>query len=441
MPLATKLSPGAISSGSGAPLPNQAPATAKLPESSMEFPSTTGQKSSPGQQMTTQTSFSSESLVEPLAKRLKTEHDERIDATNSLASLAEGHPQKPQQNPEQTSLPQLEYNQQPQKDRDLPQPSTFVTNPREKQPSRAKSSGTKSTSVKAAVRGVRMPKREGPPITLNTKEVEDILEELYPVRRHLGTIIYNPTTTWATLQILLLPGLKEEDFDRLIEIKQSYVDKLLEPFGNYEIKYIPMIPPVDCQYINYTIEMKIPARFIETFKFKLDNNETKRELWGGAGGIYTDDSDILSVLAHIGLFNNNINLKPWNKDKNWRLIQPLISKPGDVIPGDLSVEILLLPPLPQYNGFYANGINSRSWTSPNKHNGLSIAIHNVKWETCDTYLRDKQTFKRYQGEMALDKQLTKDIMNSKPGWKFNVEYYKQLKQKFSDLEPVVQVKE
>lgn len=361
-----------------------------------------------------------------IAKRLKLENDERLEATSSLTSLSHGiyeekekignkskttqnnkskaqalfispgfddHQQLPQQINDEierhllaTSLVDVDDSVELPKDNLLP---------KLKGKSKSKGSGV---------------------ITLNIKEVEAIIEEFYPIRKYLGTIVYNPTTTWATLQILSLPGLKEEDFDKFIEIKQNYIDKLISD-EIYKMKYIPMIPHLPFEYINHLIELKIPNRFIEPFKRKLKANETTRELWGGAGGIYTDDSDILCVLAHLGLFEDKSeksNLKLWGQPSDYEIIEPM----GDNSNNDLSVEIILLPPLPSYHGYYANGINSRSWTGPDKHDGLSIAVHNIKWETCDTYLHDKQTFKRYQGELSQDKQILKNQQNQKPGWSF-----------------------
>lgn len=415
---------------------------------------------------------------EQIAKRLKRENDERIEATNSLQSLSNGdyHKQRlPELSPDKHQNPQIKLippvSFSPPKLEIRSESSLFInsnanSNSNSRLPPQDKVVQKLPQQINEEIEKelldnslqvddtVILPtdnilpkdhnhhnkktKVQYPPITLNLEEIKAIINEYYPICRYLGTIVYNPTTTWATLQILSLPGLKEEDFDKFIEIKQSYVDKLIEN-SNYHTKYIPLIPPLNCEYINYLIELKIPARFIEMFKYNLQNNETKRDLWGGAGGIYTDDSDILCVLAHLGLFSEDqLNMKLWNQSKV-NIIKPLntFNKPNDQIADlDLSIEIVLLPPLPQYYGFYANGINSRSWLGKNKHDGLSIAVHNIKWETCDTYLHDKQTFKRYQGELSQDKQLCKDQNNNKPGWSFHADYYKQLKKRFDKLETI-----
>lgn len=229
---------------------------------------------------------------------------------------------------------------------------------------------------------------------LNLEPINQIIKELFPQRHFLGTLIYNPTTTWETLQTAELYGLKPELQNRFNEIKQEFiVRKKYQPFGG--IRYIPTLPPLPSEYINNIIEIKIPFRHIILFKQDIANELITRELWGGASGIYTDDSDILQVLMHLGLFNNTIDLSIWNKKWTTKdLIKPLQSQldnnddgtnlgiDKDVY-GDLSVEILLLPNLPKYYGFYQNGINSRSWLT-SYHSGLSFAVYNVKWETRKT---------------------------------------------------------
>lgn len=233
--------------------------------------------------------------------------------------------------------------------------------------------------------------------------------ELFNDRHFLGTLIYNPTTTWDNLQTSQLYGIKQELQEHFNEIKQSYILRKFNSIHS-QVRYIPTIPPLPSDYINCIIEIKIPFRHIIEFKQDVGNDLITRELWGGASGVYTDDSDLLQVLMHLGLFNNSIDLSIWNE--NWTardLIKPLnvmedkesmgIDKG---IYGDLSVEILLLPNLPKYYGFFQNGINSRSWLDQNHHSGLSYAVYNVKWETKGSYLRHESIFKRSELESQYD---------------------------------------
>ncbi|CAN3475919.1 hypothetical protein DICA1_F05094 [Diutina catenulata] len=290
------------------------------------------------------------------------------------------------------------------------------------------------------------PRKSTAPITINTGEIKALVNELNPVRSVLGTIVYNPTTTWGTLQISQLPGLREEDFERLLEAKHNYVEKVHSNYGLTQ--YIPMIPPLSSAYVNFTLEIKIPRRFLERFQLELRQNKTNRDVWGGAGGVYTDDSNVLGVLAHLGLFDGELDLSEWNS--RWKgLMLPNdpsttvapdsegaddtfddpMDETGANIPGDLSVELLLLPPLPAYHGYYAHGINTRTWTE-STHNGLSYAVRNAKWESATTYLRDKTTFKRYQAEMAQDK---RELADAAGGWVFRKKHYTAIKRKYEQI--------
>lgn len=267
------------------------------------------------------------------------------------------------------------------------------------------------------------------PIVLDTAPINEVIAEYFPVRHNLGTIVYNPTTTWTTLQTSQLYGLKSDLYDRFEEIKEQYAARLQDN-PDIETRYIPSIPPLTQEYINSIIEVKIPYRHVSEHLVNMDNVVRRRELWGGASGVYTDDSDILSVLTHLGLFENKADLKTWNPQWETKdLIRPLGGDDEDEVYGDLSVEVLLLPPLPQYHGYYAHGINSRTWAELNHHSGLSIAIHNIKWESCGAYLRDASIFRRYQTEMMRDKQ---ESFKQKGGWKFDHKYYKELKGKFEE---------
>ncbi|CAI5756615.1 unnamed protein product [Candida verbasci] len=275
-----------------------------------------------------------------------------------------------------------------------------------------------------------------PPPKLNLDPIFELIEEFHPKRQFLGTIIYNPTTTWETLQISQLYGVNSKFQHDLNHIKQQYI-KRKQSSNFLESNYIPMIPPLTPEYINCIIEVKIPFRYIIDFKNDVRNQILKRELWGGASAMYTDDSNILEILLHMGFFDNKLNLNNFNK--GWKvedIIKPTVSKEIDEdsleygVFGDLSVEILLLPTLPKYYGYFANGINSRNWIHESVHNGLSIAIYNVKWETRNSYLNDRSLFKIYQQELNEDFKLTNQENALKQGWKFDMKIYKKIKEKY-----------
>lgn len=269
---------------------------------------------------------------------------------------------------------------------------------------------------------------------LDKAPILEILKEYFPIRHNLGTIVYNPTTTWATVQTLQLYGLKDEHHVRLEELREQYEDKVTEQeYYARDIKYIPCIPPLCNEYINYLLEIKVPYKHVKLFhaENELGSVKRKRELWGGAGGIYSDDSDILSVLMHLGFFNHSIDLSEWNP--KWTpkdIIVPLNSNAEDGIHGDVSVTVLLLPTLPAYHGFFRNGINSRTWSGAQQHNGLSYAVYSVSWEPYGSYLKDKSLFKRTQREMLVDVATSRADLAASKGWNFDYDYFKKLQHKY-----------
>lgn len=267
---------------------------------------------------------------------------------------------------------------------------------------------------------------------VNMTNIHPIIQELYPHRKHLGTIVYNPTTTWSTLQIDQLHGLSEHDLLRLVDIRDKYNARLKEQFTMAEECYIPVIPFLTDAYINCLLDVKIPYRFIKQFieEFTLGKIQKKRELWGGASGIYTDDSDILAVLCHLGLFDDALDLTPNNIDwKPTDVVKPLkvATDANGVHLLDLSVTLLMLPALRHYEGYYSNGINSRTWNADNVHDGLSMCVYSVKWETMEASVTDRNVQKRSVLELEAEKENRKRVIEGGGGWKFNRKLYDQVK--------------
>lgn len=277
------------------------------------------------------------------------------------------------------------------------------------------------------------------PYAINKAPLNDLLKYLFPTRKHLGSIVYNPTTTWATLQIEQLHGIDKNDKIRLLEIQSRFIERLNDPYRHEKVEYIPCLPPFSEAYINCFVEMKIPYKFIKEFLEDCESGriQRKRELWGGVGGIYTDDSDILSVLKHLGVFDNNADLTEINESwKQEHIVRPLnIHKDGDGVELlDLSVTLLLLPTLKQYYGFFKNDINSRSWLGEQPHNGLSFGVWNIKWETYNTFSGDRYVRKRAQREYETDREAQQAIVENGKGWRFDYKCYKELKTKFMKLD-------
>ncbi|CAH2355254.1 hypothetical protein CLIB1423_23S01266 [[Candida] railenensis] len=271
--------------------------------------------------------------------------------------------------------------------------------------------------------------------SFNKLPLLELLSEYFPNRRHLGTLVYNPTTTWSTLQSEKLIGIKPEHVEMFIDLKERYIEKLEDKEFLAETKYIPVIPPLPVEYSNSYLEIKIPNRYLKEAR-----ESKERSIWGGNGGIYTDDSDVLTVLKHQGLFDGTIDLSVWND--GWTAKD--IVRPGakdidsdsnsDAESYDVSATLLLLPPLSSYGGYYANGVNPRSWNkSRRKHNGISYVVYDVKWESRGTYLNDKNVFREAILEDLQAGKTVKREMSEKDGWRFNVGYFQELKKKYDSL--------
>lgn len=248
-----------------------------------------------------------------------------------------------------------------------------------------------------------------PPI-LTREPIDDVLQ-MFP-RRHLGTILYNPTTMWDLLQFEHL-ALESHDLERLRQIRQDYLARLAQ--CHEERQYVPCIPPLGQTYINSLIEVKISYAHIKEFYDRWDNEEVQRarELWGGALGVYTDDLDILAVLCHCGLFENQFSLE-FGHDT---VVRPAVVHQDDdgVDLLHLSVTLLFLPALPRYLGFSQHGLNLRTWEGP-PHDGLLIAVYSVKWESCDASMGDRRVSKMALREVVGDK--AESLTVDGRGWLF-----------------------
>lgn len=293
--------------------------------------------------------------------------------------------------------------------------------------------GSASISRELATAESLPKKKKGKP-TLDKKPIEQLIKEFYPERRHLGSIVYNPTTTWQTLQFEHLHGLQENDKQRLRDIRDGYEGRKAESFSVEVQDYIPVVPPLTDACINSLLEVKIPYRFIKSFveDFTAGIVQQKRQLWGGAGGIYTDDSDLLNVLCHLGLFDDALDLTDCNPD--WSpedVVRPLqiLKDSEDIDLLDLSVTILMYPGLKAYYGYYKNGINSRSWTNGLKHDGLSYGVFQVKWETCVLSMDERNIYKQSSSEIEEDRLYEESTIAAKGGWKFDHKVYKRLQDK------------
>ena len=106
---------------------------------------------------------------------------------------------------------------------------------------------------------------------------------------------------------------------------------------------------------------------------------THAQLWGT--DIYTDDSDPLLALQHVGFFDrsNFYDLKKLTP-ANLSNFNDVIGDDGDgkVSEYDLEVTVLLLDTLGGYIGTDRFGICSRDWYGVAPHDGLSFGIYQIE---------------------------------------------------------------
>ncbi|QNP96701.1 histone deacetylation protein Rxt3-domain-containing protein [Yarrowia lipolytica] len=148
-------------------------------------------------------------------------------------------------------------------------------------------------------------------------------------------------------------------------------------------------------HVDCTIQVLIPRKHLRKESNILVQ---RREIWGT--DIYTDDSDIVSVLYHTGVLPTRAQVDAFYstlraqeegdaddttdghlEDEHPVTVGPnshLVTSTSDneQIYGDCLVTLRALPKLTEYTGCYRNGINSRSWKH---HDGGSYAIQKVEF--------------------------------------------------------------
>lgn len=172
------------------------------------------------------------------------------------------------------------------------------------------------------------------------------------------------------------------------------------------VEYGGLLPRLEA-HINSTVEVRVPAHVVRVDA----DGVKKRAVWGT--DVYTDDSDVVAMLVHLGLVGENeedgrrvvrvqcvgtrhenavvgnstgeasanpesetVKIELSREDREAKL-----NKEGqiEVVEGgsrvSIRVTLLVLPRLERYTGSYRHGINSRSWLT--RHDGVSIAVLGV----------------------------------------------------------------
>ncbi len=198
-------------------------------------------------------------------------------------------------------------------------------------------------------------------------------------------------------------------------------------FKKRKLSSLTLLPNNLQDFINCLITIRIEKKFLNF------NNENvlKRKLWGTE--IYTDDSNLIAVLYHMGYLwdinnNNNKNDDDDDDDDDSEINHDTrkVNK-GEEFRGigDCIVTIQILPRLKSYIGCFKNGINSRNWKT--NHDGSSFKIYNVEFrpegESIENgnfdggkgYLKKKRLNERElikQENNEFEKNLSKESRNS-----------------------------
>lgn len=194
-------------------------------------------------------------------------------------------------------------------------------------------------------------------------------------RNFLGSIIYHPTPT---------------------------------PKQGYSVTQ-PLLPRFEGKE-NSIFQVRIPRRFLSEQQRR--DVHRRRCVWGT--DVYTDDSDVLGVLVHLGrvpgVLPEGVDPALVADNGNRKIVitgqtsasprSPPISSPikkkavngtsngkaekqqvqdGPTIPAgkDLIVDLLILPTLEKYTGSTRNALKSRSWNTI--HDGMSYSIWDMEW--------------------------------------------------------------
>ena len=173
-------------------------------------------------------------------------------------------------------------------------------------------------------------------------------------------------------------------------ILENALTEVLEDFP-------PFLPNLSADYINKIISVYIPAQVVCQFINHMESNKRWRnsEIWGT--DVYTDDSDILLVLSHLGVFqisdiSNEVRTHENSLEKT---VSPVLrrtpvnlnnmddvvgtwdSKHSEQI--DLIVNILILETLIGYQGSKRFGLRSRDWFGVQEHDGLSYGVYSIEF--------------------------------------------------------------
>ncbi|GME97512.1 unnamed protein product [[Candida] boidinii] len=138
-------------------------------------------------------------------------------------------------------------------------------------------------------------------------------------RLHLGSIIYQEYPTYSTI-LRFLKNLNKDDEMILKQENDEIKSNISLNSSNSSslrrrnnLQRTELLPSILSNYINCLIDIHIPHNLI-----KSNSNVKNRRIWGT--DIYTDDSDILSILFHCGIIRSKDIIKSYDEIMHGQII-------------------------------------------------------------------------------------------------------------------------
>jgi hypothetical protein len=146
------------------------------------------------------------------------------------------------------------------------------------------------------------------------------------------------------------------------------IENLQCPILTHTYNHRSLLPDYS-KKVNSIVKVRIARSYLKWGWFH--DRIRDHELWGSM--IYTDDSDLISVLVHLG-FLKLPKAPAYNPITPNKPCIPGIPQGFNLI-NDWIVEIRILPTLPNYRGSDLKGYKSRSWGGD--HDGVSYQVLRV----------------------------------------------------------------
>ncbi|CCF59365.1 hypothetical protein KAFR_0G03330 [Kazachstania africana CBS 2517] len=168
------------------------------------------------------------------------------------------------------------------------------------------------------------------------------------------------------------------------------------PYSYFNSRIIsqPLLPSFGRDRINKLLTIRV--KYVDILNFMSGNNLRLQnsEVWGT--DIYTDDSDVLLMLKHVGFFDSDTSDSLQRTPANLDNFDNVTGVDSDLFKlnkkFDLDVTVILLDCLQTYVGTTRHGVKSRDWIGPTLHDGLSIGLYKIDAKNIqDANTTDKET--------------------------------------------------